>query len=117
MYAELDVFSGRPNPKWNLTASESQELITRFHKLPKAESGRLEDRLGYRGIIVTTADNETDVFDVLTASAGNVYSRGSNGIARWSIDSDHAFERWLLRLSKNRVPAELYELASRELGR
>ena len=48
---ELDVFSGRPNPTWPLTAEESHDLLARVGRL-SAGGGPVPAGLGYRGFIV-----------------------------------------------------------------
>ncbi len=54
LHIELDVFSGRPNPYWKLTAREERELIDRLKASPAAlrPVGDVESRLGYRGMVV-----------------------------------------------------------------
>lgn len=57
----LDVFSGRPNPSWELDPSESRELLRQLSLLPEADKNKAEffDGLGYRGFVITVqpADN------------------------------------------------------------
>lgn len=48
---ELDVFSGRPNPTWPLTAEEGRDLLARVGRLSPG-GGPLPAGLGYRGFIV-----------------------------------------------------------------
>ncbi len=48
---ELDIFSGRPNPRWRLTATESAELMALLAELPEAPGARPPD-LGYRGFVI-----------------------------------------------------------------
>lgn len=52
---ELDVFSGRPNPSWELNTSESGELLKELSLLPEVEKNKAEffDGLGYRGFIIS----------------------------------------------------------------
>ncbi|HKP36400.1 MAG TPA: hypothetical protein VJT71_06040, partial [Pyrinomonadaceae bacterium] len=55
-YVELDVFSGRPNPRWSLTSEEAEDLLARISRLV-SYSGRRElpPALGYRGFNVYSA--------------------------------------------------------------
>jgi len=59
---ELDIFSGRPNPRWNLSKADSKELIERVLSDPSlllplnAETGGL----GYRGFIISEQDGNGD---------------------------------------------------------
>lgn len=51
---ELDIYSGRPNPRWYLTAREGLELEQRILDgvVPAVPSAVTDGRLGYRGFIV-----------------------------------------------------------------
>jgi hypothetical protein len=52
-YVELDVFSGRPNPRWPLTSEEAEELSARVSRLaPDGGAGKPSTALGYRAFIV-----------------------------------------------------------------
>jgi hypothetical protein len=55
---EMDVFSGRPNPSWELSPSESGELLKELSPLPEADKNKAEfyDGLGYRGFIISVPD-------------------------------------------------------------
>jgi len=58
---ELDVFSGRPNPFWELNPSESGELLKELSPLPEADKNKAEffDGLGYRGFVITVHEADT----------------------------------------------------------
>lgn len=58
---QLDVFSGRPNPSWELSPSESGELFNQLSLLPEADAAKAPyyDRLGYRGFIVSVYEKDT----------------------------------------------------------
>ena len=51
---ELDIFSGRPNPRWNLTATEEAELVERLldRSVPIGPMSISDGKLGYRGFLV-----------------------------------------------------------------
>jgi hypothetical protein len=57
---ELDIFSGRPNPRWTLSKAESKQLIERVRADPSlmlpldAETGGL----GYRGFVISEQEDE-----------------------------------------------------------
>jgi hypothetical protein len=55
---ELDVFSGRPNPSWELNPSESGELLKELSPLPETDKIKAEfnDGLGYRGFVISVND-------------------------------------------------------------
>jgi hypothetical protein len=56
MQVILDVFSGRPNPSWELTSQEASELARRLIGLVPANRTLTEGGLGYRGLIVANPD-------------------------------------------------------------
>jgi hypothetical protein len=56
---ELDAFSGRPNPRWQLSIEEARELSARLGDLETADGAKLPDvGLGYRGFYIDIADGQ-----------------------------------------------------------
>jgi hypothetical protein len=52
MIVELDVFSGRPNPRWQLDEARARQLEALHHQLPAATEVAAEPPgLGYRGFL------------------------------------------------------------------
>jgi len=99
MLVELDIYSGRPNPRWKLDASASQELKSLLSRLGVSNSKPVEPPgLGYRGFLL--ADN------------GNTYRvyRGSLITPDAVLaDPSYTVERFLL----TGFPDELRELRER----
>lgn len=56
MRVELDIFSGRPNPSWQMSAEEAAEFLKRIRSLPKKEKPSEESGLGYRGFVISNAE-------------------------------------------------------------
>lgn len=56
MIIELDVFSGRPNPTWSLSAEQIMELLEALQDLPPADKLSQEIGLGYRGFLILNPD-------------------------------------------------------------
>jgi hypothetical protein len=77
---ELDVFSGRPNPSWELDPSESRELLKQLSPLPEADKNKAEfnDGLGYRGFIITIveADKTNSIPAIYRVYKGSVLVNG-----------------------------------------
>lgn len=100
---ELDVFSGRPNPEWQLTGEEAAELRRRLSDLPPADVKPPPPRLGYRGFNVAGAGRISDEVGI---ADGFVFSD------RWS-DRSAAYhdarqaELWLQDLARQRGFAAL----------
>jgi hypothetical protein len=80
---ELDVFSGRPNPRWTLDPLSSVELS----RLLSGRSGdAAPERLGYRGFLVHLTDDDSDTVRVY---------------------GEPALERWLLETGRAHLAPEL----------
>ena len=73
---ELDAFSGRPNPRWELTGAQAAEFLARLRAL-RPTQGRdfvVED-LGYRGFIVRAKGEPVDGFDEVRLYRGTFFAR------------------------------------------
>jgi hypothetical protein len=103
---ELDVFSGRPNPRWTLSAADASALRTRLAALSGPASQPPDVGLGYRGLIVAIDGRTLRVF------AGSIQGTAP----RLSLaDANRALERWLLSLGKGAVDAGLLAEIEREV--
>jgi hypothetical protein len=114
MQVELDVFSGRPNPHWDLTPQEEQEFLKRLRSVPKGTGGAsVRDRLGYRGLIVTAGGQAIDGFDEVVVSEGIVLGRRAGGVQVFT-DKARSLERWLFSTGKGHIAPDLYGEISKE---
>ncbi len=116
MRVELDIYSGRPNPSWVLTAEEATELLRRLQALPESDSGSVREGLGYRGLVVTGEGLRASALDKLEISAGIAVGRGS-GPARLFQDRERDLERWLCSTGKGKIDDLLYDGVSEDLDR
>ncbi len=71
MIVELNIFSGRPNPRWHLTGPQEVSfwgVLSRIIRRPSVQPAEsLPDGLGYRGLTVTVTNDgistrEVDVY-------------------------------------------------------
>jgi hypothetical protein len=55
---ELDIYSGRPNPSWEMDAKQTDDLLKKLAKLSILPKGGLDmqDGLGYRGFNIKIVD-------------------------------------------------------------
>jgi hypothetical protein len=70
--AEINVFSGRPNPHWEVPRNLGEGLAQRWEALPEW-SGRAPEApgLGYRGVRLESPDGRVwEAFGELIVSAG-----------------------------------------------
>jgi len=111
MQVEVDIFSGRPNPSWNVTCDEADEFLRLFRALPESSSKVAvnDDGLGYNGLIVTEPDNSLDGYRQVSVAKGWVVARGDSQ-SRQFIDQGRKLEQWLLQTGKGRMDDDLYRL-------
>ena len=96
MLVELDIFSGRPNPRWELDEQDRRELLRLQAGLTATERAPPEPPgLGYRGF------SYADAFGPCHAFRGQVRTH-----AAMLADPLFSVERFLLR----RLPAEFAPL-------
>jgi hypothetical protein len=111
MHVELDVFSGRPNPRWELSHAEVAELRTRLAGLPRCDQPTDEPALGYRGLILSSAQAPPGLPSWIRVHDGVVTIRTDAGIR---CHSDvNGLERWLIGQARARGHGGLL----RELGK
>jgi hypothetical protein len=92
---EVDVFSGRPNPRFRLAPEAAAELMRHVAALPPLPGpAALSDGLGYRGLRIE-ADEDEPSFAEMVVSNGIVLVRDRSGAERFLADPDRSVERWL----------------------
>lgn len=108
MQVEVDMFSGRPNPHWELTVPESQDFAQRFKSLSihKGE-GAINEGLGYRGLIVRERAEEVEGDRQIVIYHGLVMAK-RNGKSKQFTDQNRALETWLIQTGEGRLDDELY---------
>jgi hypothetical protein len=55
---ELDVFSGQPNPAFEIRKDEFESILNQIRKQRELNNARLFDGLGFRGITLSGPDSE-----------------------------------------------------------
>jgi hypothetical protein len=87
MTVELDVFSGRPNPRWELDEDSAESLRLLISGLPPATGVPQEPSgLGYRGFVFTTADGPARAYGGYIITPGAVLADPSSRIERFLLD-------------------------------
>jgi len=108
MEAELDAFSGRPNPRWQLTEEDAEKVRQLLSRLP-AQTDKAEEPpgLGYRGIVLHMDDGPSGPTSV-RVYRGSVVIHDSAG-ERLFRDRDRTLERLLLTTAERTVDRGLIE--------
>lgn len=109
---ELDIFSGRPNPRWLLDEEQSRGLVELLASLPPANPApATEPGLGYRGFRFRGIPGEGDVVvhhGALFASPG--------GRLGYRLDVDRAVESFLLGTARSHVDEALLRMLASMIG-
>jgi hypothetical protein len=114
MQVEVDVYSGRPNPRWDLSRQQTEEFLKKLRALPKREGdGALKDGLGYRGLKVKSRQSSREGDTEIVISNGIVAARDESKSQQFT-DQNRALERWLLQTGKGKLDDELYEYLREE---
>jgi hypothetical protein len=104
MTVEFDVFSGQPNPRWELTPEQLREFRRRVAALPQPPSpARMFDGLGYRGLSLGDPASPDESFRV---GFGWVVHRQGSGESTY-VDEGRGVEKWLLSTAKGKVDDRL----------
>lgn len=106
---ELDIFSGRENPKWALSDTETQRFVELLRMAPVSVPRTITNQLGYRGFIVHTA--ATDLVRV----QNHVVEVSSKGQQSYLADPERTLERWLLNSGSHTLDKGVYFLVEEDL--
>jgi hypothetical protein len=94
---EMDVFSGRPNPTWDLAGSQLLELQEALQGLPPINDPLAEGGLGYRGFVLLNPDRLAGLPPQIRICGGIVTM--TDGQARSFYQDVHGVEHRLLQLA------------------
>ncbi len=107
MRVTLDVFSGRSNPAWDLSAAERGELAARLAGLPPADEPPAADGLGYRGFVISNPSGEGGLPTEIRVCGGRVSVRGAGGEYH-ALDAA-GLEPWLTEQARREGHGDLVE--------
>jgi hypothetical protein len=110
---ELDVFSGMPNPTWQLSGTETIDLRNKLLDLPAIPEQTFEEPLGYRGIKVRFTDATGEV--TLRVWRGVAQKRTVAGLTFYA-DQNRVLEDWLLQSGKPYISSDLFSTIQTEIS-
>jgi hypothetical protein len=119
MQVEIDLFSGRPNPAWELTAAEVSELKARLATLPTGSPVAMPEVLGYRGLHIAPLPGRQGINEPSSANTiidvqvggGAINAVRYNGTALHLVDTSQSLECWLLTIAQGRVEESIRQTA------
>jgi hypothetical protein len=110
---EVDLYSGRPNPRFALTPDAAAELERRLSALPTlGPKGTLREGLGYRGLRITG----DPMFVEVLISAGVVETRDRQGAVIHKADHERKLERWLIEAGSAKLTQEELGILRQDLA-
>jgi hypothetical protein len=114
-----DAFSGRPNPCWDLSATDTHSLIARCEALPSFTGfvgNPDEDQgLGYRGLKVSISSEPR--FGQIFIGHGKVLVEAADSQEKRQLqDPERRLERWLLQTGQPHLDPNLYHYLLHEIG-
>jgi hypothetical protein len=95
MRVELDVFSGRPNPTWDLSSAEVTEFTKFLINLTPNSQPLTEVGLGYRGFIISNTTNIAGSIPKEVRVYNGVIRINDGSATKDYIDNNHQLELWL----------------------
>lgn len=109
----LDIFSGRPNPRWMLSEEQIEELKTKIGAFPSAKP-KTPPGLGYRGMRVINISKMAGIPNQIIAYNG-VLAITEKGKINYYEDNNK-IEEWLLNQAHKQGYGEVIE-KSRQYSR
>jgi len=102
MRVTVDVYSGRPNPTWEISPSENEQVRAMLARLIGPTTATYPDWLGYRGVIIEGGVIQENAWDRARIGGGVIVEQGELG-TRTIADPDRALERQLLLTGQGRI--------------
>ncbi len=107
MFVILDVFSGRPNPKWELPSQVRSEFLQKISELEPYEKVRQGDGLGYRGLIIIEKLSLGTKEIRYEVSNGTIQVIKDNKLSVTLHDQNYEIEKWLISIAPNSIDQNL----------
>ncbi|MBK8550812.1 MAG: hypothetical protein IPL53_07020 [Ignavibacteria bacterium] len=113
---ELDLFSGQPNPSFQITRDEFNYMLNEINKLEESEPAQLFDGLGFRGIVLSGEDSvyiqiQNKIIRMQTLLNGVKYFKSNSNIISTAVNlfKDHDSEGKYKTLTDKVINEYLYK--------
>lgn len=108
MHVILDIFSGMPNPNWDLSQQQRDEFLKKISLLPTTEKFQNDNGLDYRGFIVEEKLKRFEVKDGLVKVV-------QNNTVYMLEDKEYNIELWLLDTAPNNIDQSLLKMVKEKI--
>jgi hypothetical protein len=113
---EVDLYSGRPNPRLRLAPAAAAELMRRVAALsPLSGPARISEGLGYRGFRIEPDNDDPSVAESVISN-GVVVVRDRSGAERFLADPERALERWLAETVRPTLDPQVAAVLTQQLA-
>ena len=112
---ELCIFSGRPNPSWEIQVDAALEIYQFALSLPQTEPGKSFEGLGYRGFILIFQEDNLENFSC-SIYLGLVMIKNGKTVV-YKRDKQLILENRLLKWAEGNVDESLLLIVHKELNR
>ena len=111
----LDVYSGRPNPSWTISAALTAEALRRIRALePAAASEETPDALGYRAVRLDARPEGVET-SVTVGGGVVVFVQGQK--TQHFRDRGRALEKWLVETGEAHLAPDLLRHVMDEIAK
>lgn len=111
-YATLDIFSGRPNPRWQIDDADTTAILAQLAQLAPASKGFTPvNKLGYRGFIIELTNSATGEASTISVYRQSVVKR-AGGVAVVYDDPSSAIEKILVSSAQKHTEPAVYQAIS-----
>ncbi len=108
---EADLFSGRPNPTWQLAPNDIQALQDDLAPLPlRSIPATTFDGLGYRGFIVRMIDDQQQRDTLTIRVYHDIIRIEHSGTTTVYEDVTRGIELLLMQSASHNVPPDIYAI-------
>jgi hypothetical protein len=108
---EIEVFSGRPNPKWTLSAADIAILHAKLSRLRKGGAGPRPGNLGYSGVTVRVTRGDDWTLHVHDGLAERRHGTRTDFL----LDRRRVLERWLVASGRALLSPEVRKVVDAHL--
>jgi hypothetical protein len=112
----MDIFSGRPNPKWELSPQQRSKFLEHISELNPYEKARHENGLGYRGLIIIDEPNDATKMRRYEVNNGAIQVIESNKLRYVLEDQNYEIEKWLINTAPTSFDQALLATAKNRIS-
>ncbi len=115
MIVELQIFSGRRNPSWQLDAEERDGFLALLDSIKDTSTPRImPEHLGYRGFLVTREANELGRFVTIYIFQNIALVEGES-TTKYYQDPAKKLEKYLLESAGKHLDNDLWSKLKNEI--